>query len=88
MEGEIENLCTAEYLTDDIADYNSVDICEIVMDECIPTSPFNFFKLYFCTLDRSLVYYPLGVSKKCCLSDCTFLAVFSYFFIHVPKCRC
>ena len=82
---EEENLCNAEYLTEDIADYSAADICEIVLDECVPTSPFNFFKLYFCTMNRSVAYYPLGVSKIY-MSYRILIANISYFGLYVLEC--
>jgi hypothetical protein len=41
-------MCTAEQLVQNYS-FSAGDRCVLAMHECESSSPFNFFKLYFCT---------------------------------------
>ena len=60
---EFENMCSTEALFQ--PQLTLEEQCAMASEHCESASMFNFYKLYFCTLNTSsLAFYPVGVSLQ------------------------
>ena len=57
-------MCNISYLMKPLTDtFTTQDRCNMALEHCEGESIFNFYRLYFCTLQtNNLIFYPLGVS--------------------------
>ena len=58
------DMCSAEFLFAPLTDtFTAEDRCNLALEHCEAESIFNFYKMYFCTMQtNNWLFYPIGVS--------------------------